>query len=241
MIEYYMPSHVHCSIDADAAVFLDLRTDQYHMLLGAKARAFENLLSRAPDLLRRTIRLDCPASKDDQTVTSTMVIELLDNNLLTLETPDRPSAPPTRIPTPDRNLIDAEAPDPTYMRKSDILRLFVSCLIAKFRLKWTTIESVVSAVERRNRSGATVPLDLGKARNLVRIYRKLRPLLPMEFTCLDDSLSLLEFLARYHCFPHWVFAIQLEPWAAHCWVQYDSVTFNEDNDVARTYLPVLVV
>lgn len=241
MTEYYIPNHVHCAIDADAAVFLDLRTDQYHMLLGAKARAFEDLLSRAPDLFRRAIRLDCPASKNDQTLSSTLVMELLENNLLTVETPDRPFPSPPHIPTPDCNLIDYETRDPTLMRNSDVLRFLGACVVAKYRLKWTSIESVVGTVERRNRCGATVPLDLGKVRNLVRIYRRLRPLLPMEFTCLDDSLSLLEFLARYQCFPHWVFAIQLEPWAAHCWVQYDSVTFNEDSDVARTYLPVMMV
>jgi Transglutaminase-like superfamily len=241
--EYYIPNHVHFVLDGDAAVFLDLRTDQYSMLLGSKAHAFDRLLVRTSDSIGRVIGIDNQrySPTKDSLLSSMVVTELLEQGLLTAEAPEVTAPLPANIPLPDTTLIDSPHADARNATIIDIVRFLVSCTVATVRLRCVSIESVVRKVDRRNRLRTTESCDLAMARRLVGIYKRLKPLLPLRFSCLYDSLSLLEFLAKYACYPNWVFAVQLEPWAAHCWVQFGTVAFNEEPDLARTYLPVMKV
>jgi len=239
--KYYIPNHVHFVVDGDAAVFLDLRADQYRMLVGEKARAFGSLLSRARDPTRRVIAVDRRASAESLTVTDTLLGELFAHKLLT-RTPSEALRPCIYIPPPEDSFIDSQDPEPPAVGLRDILRFLWCWLLASCRLRFATIESIVTAVARRNRmQGTEHSFDFGKARRLVRVYYRLRPFLPVSYMCLYDSLIMLNFLAQYGCRPHWVFAVRLEPWEAHCWVQYGSVAFNEETDRARTFLPIMMI
>ncbi len=59
--------------------------------------------------------------------------------------------------------------------------------------------------------------------------------------CLFDSLTLLNFLARYGIFPDWVFGVQARPFAAHCWVQLDEIVFNDTVEHVGGYTPIMTV
>ncbi|HEV2271374.1 MAG TPA: lasso peptide biosynthesis B2 protein [Steroidobacteraceae bacterium] len=242
MSEYYIPNHVHFVIAGDVAVFLDLRADQYRMLVGAKARVFKSILTTTASTPQRIIVNDCRDTDNRCSVVADLIKELLANKLITTAIPPATSPPPTDIPTPDSSFLESQDSAATGVDVRDVVRFFSSCLIAKFRLKFSSIESIVGSVDKRRRAqNPRAQLDLGKARRLVYIYYRLRPLLPQSYLCLFDSITLLTFLSKYDCFPSWVFAVRLEPWEAHCWVQYETVAFNEYTDRARAYLPLMVV
>ncbi|MEO1020428.1 MAG: lasso peptide biosynthesis B2 protein, partial [Pseudomonadota bacterium] len=64
---------------------------------------------------------------------------------------------------------------------------------------------------------------------------------PRPYLCLFDSLALLYFLARYEVFPQWVFAVQLKPFRAHCWVQSNSLVVNDVVANVRHYTPIMSI
>ncbi|MGH8200516.1 MAG: lasso peptide biosynthesis B2 protein [Steroidobacteraceae bacterium] len=235
---YHIPEHVHLAIEGDAAVFMDLRLDEYRMLFGTQARAFHSLLTSSRNGFARDITVDGPLqdlSLDE------VLADLLANKLLQPGLQGSISALCPSIPLPAEELLDDQVAGPLNMRATDVHRFFVACLVARWRLRYTSIESTVASVAGLRRREVGTNCVWPAARRLVRIYNALRPLFLQRTKCLFDSLSLIQFLATYNCLPQWVFAIRLEPWAAHCWVQMDKVAFNQDVEDARTYLPIFIV
>jgi hypothetical protein len=57
------------------------------------------------------------------------------------------------------------------------------------------------------------PIDVNEARLLTTVHFTLQP------ACLRNSLTLLEFLAKYDVYPRCVFGVKRDPFAAHAWVQ----------------------
>ena len=239
MTPYHFPAHVHYAVLQDAVIFMDLKSDRYSLLTDEKARLFTALFVPAPRALERALFIDRSAPGRSTRAASSLVTELLDCKLLA---PGTDAAPVTRpnLPPPGDDFL-ADDTDSTHIRLRDIGRFLTACLFAAWRLRSTTIEATVRAVERRRRADTPEhPPDRSALRHLVALFRRLRPLFPKDALCLFDSLALLEFLARYGCFPHWVFAVTLNPWSAHCWVQYADVALNEDAERARHYTVILV-
>lgn len=242
MSRYYIPDYVHFAVEGDTAVFMDLRSDQYSMLLGAKAHTFASLISHSGSTANHTIALVIPAGQETLSDIQALISDLLDNNLITASKGEAELPLSRHISLPTENLLDFPASKAPTIRPRDAYRFFVSCLLSAWRLRRVSIERIVRTVARRKKSEAPgFTMDLDEVRRLVRLYNALRPMFPRDFLCMFDSLALLEFLAKYSFFPNWVFAVQLEPWAAHCWVQYGTVAFNQDTFEAHAYLPIMRV
>lgn len=239
---YYIPTHVYFAFEGDAVVFLNLRADQYSMLIGPKAALFKNLVFGPNGLFQRTFICELPRAEDDPTLIRELITELLESRLATI-TPIEPAyAPSAAISLPEESLLDPQPEHLPRLRPRDVTRFFISCTIALFRLRFTPIEATVRAIERRRLlAEGSAKFDMSDARRLVRIYNRLRPFVAGESMCLFDSLSLIEFLAAYSIFPKWVFAVRSDPWMAHCWVQFEAVAFNQHPDEARTYLPIMAI
>jgi hypothetical protein len=117
-------------------------------------------------------------------------------------------------------------------------------LFAKLVLRFYSLERVVRRVRDRKAAHATksLPFDVARARRLVDIFARLRVFLfSHREKCLQDSLALLEFLARYDLFPSWVFAVRARPFVAHCWVQHEGFVFNDTAEHVSGYTPIMVV
>lgn len=240
MSEYYIPNHVHVAFAGNAAVFLDLRMDQYRMFVGSRARTFKGLLPRANDSFQRVIPID-ESVPGNSALASQIIADLLSNNLLTSQRLETPVPIPSHIQLPHTTLLENIPPSPPHIDFRQVLNMLRSCVVARTSLHLRPFEQTVRAVARRKQVHRRGPMNLEYASRLVMVYNRIRPLFPQDFSCLFDSLSLLEFLAHHNCFPDWIFGVHVEPWGAHCWVQYDGVAFNEDPDHARTYFPVMVV
>jgi hypothetical protein len=240
--DYYIANHVHFALRANAAVFLDLRSDRYSMILGPRAQAFKSILFRGADF-HMIDASDTSPLPENRALIEAVITELLDSGMLTTDRASAAASTSEQIPLPEESLLDDDhTTGQSSVHAHHVGNFLASCATAKWRLARSSIESIVRTVEQRKRQRVNGNLvDLRKARNLVRVYNKMRPLLPLDARCLFDSLSLLNFLAKYGCFPNWIFAVQLHPWEAHCWVQYGTVAFNQSPDDARTYLPLMSV
>lgn len=242
MAAYYVPHHVHFTVDGDTAIFMNLRADQYSMLVGSKAQIFRTLLSNSRACEEGSTCLKVPSDGPDIDSIRAVVADLLEYGLLTAERTRHPFPRSLRVPQPEQDLLAPCSVHPERLAILDVWRFVSSCMTAMWRLKCTSIEDTVRAVQKRGHARNTAaPIDLCEARRLVSIYSRLRRLVPKRPLCLYDSLSLVEFLAKYNCFPCWVFGVKVDPWTAHCWVQQGTIVFNQDAGSTRTFLTLFAV
>jgi len=59
--------------------------------------------------------------------------------------------------------------------------------------------------------------------------------------CLSNSIALLHFLRKRGFVPSLVVGVKMSPFAAHAWVQHETVVLADDIDKIRHYTPILVV
>jgi hypothetical protein len=231
MSSYFLPPHVHFCQRGDAFVFLDLKQDDYTLVNGTAAAALRILTLQPADTL----------TPSDQNVHDDLR-ELLHGGLLTTEGNAGRMVAPTRVGIAVECLVERETLRDVSVTPGQVMNFVAACTTAKMSLRWRKIEDTVMSVARRKQKHAfEQPLDEERARSLTAAFQRLRSFFPANYLCLFDSLALLEFLAKYHIFPDWVFGVRLEPWAAHCWVQHRHCTFNEDAEEAANYTPIMTI
>lgn len=241
MTAYFLQKHVYVSDGSDALIFLDLKNDVYVMINGKQADAFRAFFWQPVDLSQ---------DGNDQANTTSEVAdsspeilkELVSAGLLTT---DRAHGKPVilaDIDAPARLLGDPDGQTVVHIDLRHVWRFFVSCFLAASKLHVQRIEITVKTVQRRKIFNASLhPMNWEETRRLVAIFHRLRSFFPANYLCLFDSLAMIEFLARYNVFPTWVFAVQFEPWQAHCWVQEGEVVFNECVERAERYTPIMTI
>lgn len=69
-------------------------------------------------------------------------------------------------------------------------------------------------------------------------FWRARLYLPVELTCLLDSLALARFLARRGLSSVIVFGVMRPPFAAHCWVQAGDMALSDTVGGIGTYTPI---
>jgi hypothetical protein len=224
---YFLPPNVHCCRRGNAFVFLHLSKDEYFLVTGEQARALVDM---------------CDAPRGGQpTVNAAALADLLRGGLLTDEPRLGRPFTLTRPTFSTDPLLECESQLPRT-RPQDYSNLFIACLSAMWRLRWCGLLSAVDRVYAlRSRRSPSENFDLERARQLTAVFKKLRRLFPSNYLCLFDSLALIEFLALYSMYPAWIFGVKLEPWAAHCWVQHEGVTFDEDPEEAASYTQILCI
>lgn len=238
----YIPAHVHFAFEGDAVVFMNLRTDQYSLLLGKDARAFRSMICDSGAGGVRTIGVPEHDPANPDTPEYALLRELQANYLVVYGQEGALAPTSVRLPRPEETLLSPDDFERPECRLIDILQFMKSCVLTAGRLAFFSVEhTLMNIPHRRETIGAGRRISLSEARRLVGIYNYLRPFFPKACVCLFDSLALLDFLAHHGCLPYLVFAVTLEPWEAHCWLQYGAVSFNEDAERARTFLPILTV
>lgn len=239
-MEYSLPMHVYFCYQDDTVVFLDLETDEYTMIDGLGALAFRTLFCDVRDPLSGQEDGSCnPESRHADT--GGILNELVENGLLTTTTTNGKPVLPTATSAPTEHLVCRDTAA-VPVQAAHVWHFLVSCTVAALRLRFFHIATTVRAVQyRKARRADGEPFDFDKARRLVAVFNQLRRYFPAGYLCLFDSLALIEFLARYDVFPDWIFAVRPAFWGAHCWIQQDTVAFNEDTEEAEGYIPIMVV
>jgi len=228
MVQVFLPHHVHFCYRGDAAVFLDLAKDDYTFVGAEGTEALRSLTSHNSNVTSPEQR----AALD----------EMLNGGLLTMDRSAGRAVSPTMMSSATQPLLDDEAVTRARASSSHLYNFFVASTIADARLRWGQLHRTIARVQQRKAKHSTAAaLDIDRTRELVAIFGRLRALFPRRYLCLYDSLALIEFLARYEIFPSWIFAVRLEPWGAHCWVQEDGYIFNEEIEEAEGYTPVMAI
>jgi hypothetical protein len=231
--DYFLPEHVYFCGRGEAAVFLDLRNDEYTMVQGVQTLALKACIATQCDRPKR-IR-----SENDPPLQAALD-EMVEAGLLTTDSRDGRPIAPTDIVAAGSVLVETEAAQDVRVTPLDLWRFAASCTSAALKLRSQPIEKTVQTVRGRKAARAG-ELDWQQARKRVCVFNRLRSLFPADYLCLFDSLALVDFLARYDVFPTWVFAVQFEPWAAHCWVQEGDALFNESPEEAAEYVPIMAI
>jgi hypothetical protein len=228
MTHYFLPYDVFFCLRGDAVVFLDLNNDEYTLLEGQQAASLRKLCASASTT---------DWTRDD----GNSVSEFIDEGLLTTDSERGRPLTATLVEVPLHDLLTPDNIPKVRVRLAHIVIIFMSCVRASFQLRFRNLKTVIAAVARRKARARTAACDWNRTRELIAIFNKVRPFFPRNYLCLYDSLALLEFLSHYGAFPTWVFAISLEPWEAHCWVQDGEHVINEGVEEAASYTAVMAI
>src|SRR5262249_26820255 len=104
----------------------------------------------------------------------------------------------------------------------DVIAFFSSMHAAARILRTRPISAIVEAAKRR-KARAPQARDRSEIERRTVVFARLRPWYPHSYWCLLEALALLEFLARAHVFPDWIFGVQAQPFGAHCWLEADGL------------------
>lgn len=72
-------------------------------------------------------------------------------------------------------------------------------------------------------------------------FEQARLLVPLDKTCLLDSIALATFLAKNSVHANIVLGIRGDPFSAHCWVQTGHLVLNDTLGNAQSHTRILVV
>ena len=239
MARYGLAKHVFVCGDEEYVIVLDLKQDRYFTLDAARTAALRPLLPGWP-----APRTGGNSREASELAADEAAAPLLRQGWL-LELPAAAKeATPVRLPPPQTELLSGAAVESAAIDGRAVLTFVFASIFAKLALRFWRFERVIRRVAQRKATHpmARDPSDLGRVRQLVDIFGRLRVFLfSHREKCLHDSLALLEFLARYGIFPCWVFGVRARPFVAHCWVQHDDIVFNDTVEHVAGYTPIMVV
>jgi hypothetical protein len=203
---------------SDTHVFLDLLTDRYFSLSDRLNRVFAQIVA-------------CEA------VSPSDAAPLLLSGLLLGCTSDVRPRPCDVTPFSPGS--------PLLVQSRTRLRAIAGALAS--RLRWTlrvkkyALVDNIAALERRRRGGGKQsPVSAAFAQR-VRGYDLAALLWNERDRCLANSLALAHDLTGGGFVVQLVFAVRIDPFQAHCWVQCDETPIRADPDALRAFTPILVV
>lgn len=240
-MRYWLRRHVYVCAPQDSVVFLDVKRDRYFGLSGRQLEALSMVVEGWPSVQR--------PSSTIQSISISQAIHVADQcvaaGLLTQDlTAGKPAAPPALSLTADLVSVGVDVRSCGRVRPLDTLHFIIACLRAVSLLRFRPLEAIVRRVAGRKQQAPSNSTSdsLETLVTLVCKFRKLRSFLPTDKDqCLFLALALIEFLAHYRQFPTWVIGVQTNPWAAHSWVQQESLVLDASPETVRFYTPILAI
>lgn len=237
MARYLLSSHSYLCIAEDHAVFLDLKRDRYTALSPEHAFALQNLVRGWPTSASDSAALR-NSNADPETVAKTLVAEGLLTENVCLGKPATPAS--------------LDAPNATFwwdyvwpqLERRDMVNFISAWLTVTTLMRCIPLERIVHRVHRRKVRilQSSTQFDLARARRITLNYLVLQPVFFSAYNaCLRNSLTCLEFLARYDLYPTWVFGVRMKPWGAHSWLQSGTTVLNDTIENVRDYTPILTI
>ncbi len=212
----------YCEVD-DSLIFLDLDEDRYFSLPPRLEQRLRSHLqddktgATASDLVHRKILIDTPESADN-------------------------FSPPRHPAT----LFSALEHHHFKVRTNALVLAEVLATICSTRLqlKWCRLRNVIDELcAYRQQRVARVSSDPSEPSSellleATQAFRHARRQLPIEPSCLLDSISLIRFLSRRRLHARLVFGVTHHPFAAHCWVQAGDWVLNDTVGSITTHTPI---
>jgi hypothetical protein len=212
-----------CQVDG-SLVFLDLDADRYFRL----SRPLE---ATVISCLRGERRPEAD------------VRSLVQRNILIPSPEQIPQERTPAIALPVRSALEhAPAPAPVHA----LMMLDVAATVCSTRLwlKIRPLSHIVAALAAyRHRKTARIPLSQAPSREahllaFSSMFRQARRYVPIETSCLLDSVAMVRFLARRQVSAELVFGVTHNPFAAHCWVQAEGWVLNDTIGNVMAHTPI---
>lgn len=219
----YLKRHVFSCLVNSHLVLMDAKNDQYHMIEQAELQGLIGVLSGLEPLACRIRPLDSDLSSSS---TAEVVKWLLDNDLATDQA--ELGHPAVLIHQRKRQELErdlcSELDNKICLRYLPVACLaLISAVVAKYA---SPLERTLARLSQKKLNDQkSVPL--ARAIELTKVFHGLRILIPIKRNCFLDSLALLRFLRFYKINAELVFGIAIDPFNAHCWVEYDGHYLND--------------
>ncbi len=196
-------------------VFMDLGDDSYFMLEPEEEAEFLELIRSEGQWLPATDHLDQALGAS--------LIQPIERGACT---------------RPQRSLLE-ESSSLANAQLADIGRAAVLLRSVKRSIARQPIDHILGALVP---AGDRLPDDRADGQ-LARAARFIaaRRFVPVKPNCLLDSIALLRWLEPEAAGASLVFGVKLEPFAAHCWVQNDTMVLNDLTDHVARFEPVRVI
>ena len=217
----HLQPHVSYGLVGERPIFLDLKRDRYLALDPA-----------SEDAVRRLLAAEEPTLPDGPALERLLRTGLFRQSSL------RGRLAPVHSPAPARSLIgDRPSGRPRW---SSPFRAWTAVSRARRRLKSVPLAEIVDALAERRRAGGPEG-EPALAEESARAFLAARPLVPVERSCLLDSLALLDWLGPRSGHAKLVFGVRLDPFGAHCWLQTERAILTDAADTVGNFAPVLAV
>lgn len=239
MAQYLMTPHVYLCLTDDGIVFLDLKRDKYLGLGGSEVPILGTVVRGWPVCEDSSSSCELGANSNAIKLANALV----ERGLLTQDHTRGKDAAPTTLEPVVAVLIDGDAADQPSVTIGHLVRFLVACASAWLALRLFSLEHVVRNVEvRKKNARQATSVDIAAARDLVGIFRHLRPFVfTARNACVFDSLALVKFMSQYGLHPSWVFGVKTGPFGAHSWIQSDGFVFNGSVEYVRAFTPIMVI
>lgn len=207
--------HVSYALVEGRSVFLDLRRDRYFALGAAAAEVFIRCRS------------------DPSTPVDLAGSPLLATGLF------EPAAEPARLEPAPVITPEREAAGTSRAGFRDVVEAAALLARARRAIRREPLERLVRSHLQASENGGHSSSH--EVEMLSLRFRAARGWVPVKPSCLLDSLALCQWLARRSAFARLVIGVKLDPFAAHCWVQLESVVLNDAPDRVARYVPILAI
>jgi hypothetical protein len=233
-----LADHVRACRVGDQIIFLDLLRSRYIGVGGPQLSEFSAAIFGSP-------AVDCAQeASSNPNLLDKWISGLRDQHLLSDASAAEPARRPPGLIEPIASLSMDDEDRAAGSEWRHLVRLWRATFVAATWLRWRSLADISNRVEalRTRHSERGDGLGADAMRVAAACYMRLRPFaLTTHDRCLNDSLTLIHFLATQGLFPRWVIGVRVHPFGAHSWVQSGDVVLNDLPEHVRHYQPIMVV
>lgn len=231
-MKYYFHDHIYGCIVRSHLIILDAKNDKYHLLDPDELHLLNQFVSGSEKTR---------ASNKDQDHHKRLLNFLLENEIL--------STLPGKI---DIFMDESESDvqkierDLTTELENTIyythIPIAVMAIIAAIVLKYVIpFRKTIELLKPKKRISLNIHQTLDDTINIAKSFHSLRVLMPFPRNCYVDSISLIIFLRFFGLHSNLIFGVQISPFYAHCWVEYDKLYLNDRPSLINSMTPILKI
>ena len=216
----------------DCSIFLSIQDDRYSYAGIEQTNTLRQLSHTFP-------HRDLPSQRDGK---HRELDALIRQNFLVLAPDEGDPLKPTSWPSPIASVYD------NYWERAfklaAIAKLWHHYYTAKIDIKKNTFSEILEKTKKRKSQILPWRNDIDKtvAIDMAHTFIDARSYVYSYFDkCFLDSYVLFKYLASNKVPVDWVFGVDLFPFSAHCWIEYQGVVLNDSLERTLAYQPIHIV
>lgn len=231
--EYLLQPHIYLCRTAEGGVVLDSRRGQYFGLTADQMSALSFLVRGYP---HTTGAVSAPDSEK-------LAEALMRQGVLTQDVTWGKQVIPIDVEPADSRFVDMDTEEMPPVHFTEAVYFLWASLFANLQLSCLSLKTTIAHIKRRKaRRTLDKTFDEQLARELTKVFHRLRPLYTAKKRCLYDSLVLIEFLALHGVYPQWVIGVKAAgPFLAHSWVQHRHFVLNGEPEFIKDLVPLMLI